>query len=169
MELLGILIGIRCMNWLEKGLKIEITEKHLWTDSQCVLKWLKSTKPLSVFVENRTDEIKKTNGVTFHYINTSENPADLLTRGKKFDEMNCDLWWHGPQWLSKEENKWKTWEIPSITPDVLSQIETEARGSSIIYDIGCVSQNKITSTTVSPLDIKIENHSSLNKLIRITA
>lgn len=172
LELLAVLIGIRCMNWVEKGLKSEVREKHLWTDSQCVLKWLQSTKPLSVFIENRTREIKETQDVTFHYVNTHENPADLLTRGKMFDDIKgSTLWWEGPAWLIDEESKWPTWEFPTITAEKLSEIESETRGPKTLHEMSCIVQDeeptKLSNTT--PFGINIDEYSSLKKLLRVTA
>ena len=45
LELLGVLIGTRCLNYVTQHLQLPVTEQILWTDSQCVLRWLKSRKP----------------------------------------------------------------------------------------------------------------------------
>ena len=45
LELLGVLIGTRCLNYVTQHLQLLVTEQILWTDSQCVLHWLKSCKP----------------------------------------------------------------------------------------------------------------------------
>ena len=37
LELLAALIGTRCMKFVENELKVEICQKHIWLDSQCVL------------------------------------------------------------------------------------------------------------------------------------
>jgi len=60
LELLGVLIGTRAMRFVEKELHLPISSKILWTDSQCVLQWLNSKKPLSTFVTNGLKEIKIT-------------------------------------------------------------------------------------------------------------
>ena len=59
LELMAVLIGVRSLKFVEKEMKIPIEKKFLWTDSQCVLKWIASNKDLSVFVTNRVAEIKK--------------------------------------------------------------------------------------------------------------
>ena len=51
LELLGILIGVRSLKFVEKEIGVSVTSKILWTDSQCVLQWMQSTKPLPVFVK----------------------------------------------------------------------------------------------------------------------
>ena len=81
-------------------MKLENVEKILWTDSQCVLKWLKQKENTDVFVRNRVSEITLQNDIVFRYINTKQNPADLPTRGISASELKtCKLWWNGPEWL----------------------------------------------------------------------
>ena len=58
LELLAALIGTRCMKFVENELKVEICQKHIWLDSQCVLNWIQSEKSLGTFVENRVKGIK---------------------------------------------------------------------------------------------------------------
>ena len=87
MELLAVLIGVRAVSFVEHEMKLSIEEKFLWTDSQCVLHWIKTTKPLSVFVENRVKEIKLHRDLRFRYIAFGHNPADLATRGLSVSEL----------------------------------------------------------------------------------
>ena len=58
LELLAALIGTRCMKFVENELKVAICQKHIWLDSQCVLNWIQSERPLGTFVENTVKEIK---------------------------------------------------------------------------------------------------------------
>lgn len=46
LELLAAIIGTRCMKFVQEELKVEITEKHIWVDSQCVLNWINSKRTL---------------------------------------------------------------------------------------------------------------------------
>ena len=50
LELLALLIGIRSLKFVSKELKLDNTKITVWTDSQYVLNWIKTKKPLSVFV-----------------------------------------------------------------------------------------------------------------------
>ena len=54
---------------------------------QNVLKWLKSEKALSVFVQNRVKKINSHRDITFHYITSKDNLADIATRGS--DMHSC--------------------------------------------------------------------------------
>ena len=44
------------------------------------------------------------------YCPSANNPADLLTRGITFDQLNnSDKWNHGPEWLITP-SRWPTWQ-----------------------------------------------------------
>ena len=77
LELLAVLIGTRCLNYVTEQLRLPETDRILWTDSQCVLHWMKSRKPLPVFVQNRLKEITSHKDIKFRYVTTTQNPADL--------------------------------------------------------------------------------------------
>ena len=90
-------------------------------DSQCVLYWIQSCKPLPVFVENRLREIKAERNISFRYVPTLENPADLATKGKSANELFESLWWHGPSWLKKPIEVWPTCETDIMDPESLQR------------------------------------------------
>ena len=100
LELLGVLIRVRALRFVEEQLALPVTSKILWTDSQCVLHWIRTTKPLPVFVTNRLNEIKSSQGICFRCIQSEDNPADIATRGKPATELSS-FWWTGPQWLQR--------------------------------------------------------------------
>jgi len=57
LELLGVVIGVRAAKFIVKELKLLKCKRYLWTDSECILCWLKTSKLLPLFVENRIKEI----------------------------------------------------------------------------------------------------------------
>ena len=65
LELLPALIGITAANFLVKVLEVDVSKRILWTDSQCVLHWLKTKKPLTVFIQNRVKEILMKKDISF--------------------------------------------------------------------------------------------------------
>ena len=74
----------------------------MWTDSHTVIKWCSSkTLELRVFEKNRVDLIlKRTNGKVPRCVPTDQNPADLATRGCRFNYTeNWDLWTGRPCFL----------------------------------------------------------------------
>ena len=44
----------------------------------------------------------------FKYVNTSDNPVDLITRGITLDKFRSELqfWLTGPEWLIGENINW---------------------------------------------------------------
>ena len=169
LELLAILIGVRASKFVLKHLKLEVSSWIVWSDSQCALQWLKSTKPLSVFVENRIKEILRERDVTFRYIVSSHNPADLATRGLTFSEINdSSLWWNGPLWLGQDLSVWPTWNTVDITPEVLEQVHGEIRGPKTPIEMTTmVGVDKSQQDTASLFTLE-KKCSSLRKLLRVS-
>ena len=88
------------MKVVEKELKLEIEQKHMWIDSQYVLKSIGSNRTFTIFVENRLNEIRKDRDIVYHYISSSENPADFPSRSLDTEELRDNhRWWHGPEWI----------------------------------------------------------------------
>lgn len=168
LELLGVLIGIRCLKFVEAELKLCIDERILWTDSQCVLKWLNSKTQLSVFIENRLKEIK-TIDVTFKYVNTTDNPADLPTRGVNVEELKKNkLWWYGPKWLRIPKTDWPNWKIDDINPNI-SELQEDRTSRRTFFEAGLLSKEHEQTNNICNLDLYTqERYSSLSKLLRVT-
>lgn len=74
-----------------------------WIDSKVALCWIESPperwKP---FLRNRVHQIQELNrDMTWRYVATKENPADLVSRGCNMESFRRDeLWFHGPGWLN---------------------------------------------------------------------
>ena len=166
LELRGTLIGVRCLNFVQKELRLPIHKRILWTDSQCVLHWLVSKKLLDTFVENRLKEIQAQSNLNYRYIASSNNPADTSTRSKTIEELeNSSLWWKGPTWLTLPEHTWPTWNMPEITEETLRELEAETKGPKTIYETSNVAGNNAVST----FELMEETYSNFSKLIRVTA
>ena len=67
---------------VEKALSPGISKTFMWSDSTIVLQWLHSLDKQSFFVESRVAEILDvTTTDEWNYVESSENPADTITRG----------------------------------------------------------------------------------------
>ena len=53
-------------------------------------------------MSNRVEKINTHHGITWRYVPTAENPADLGSRGGRLEE--ADHRWSGPRWLASREN-----------------------------------------------------------------
>ena len=77
-----------------------------WIDSQIVLPWLKTCpRNFKPFVSVRVAEIQETIDLEeFHFIKSSHNPVDSLTKGITPEDL--EDWLKGPKFLRKPEEEW---------------------------------------------------------------
>lgn len=108
LELMAAVLGARLARHIIGS--IHIKEVFLWSDSQIVLHWLHTSRPLKTFTANRVREIHDlTENRKWRYCPTGENPADLLTRGITCTQYKTsNIWLKGPSWLTDSE-KWPSW------------------------------------------------------------
>ena len=100
---MGALIGKRCANFLLSNLDLKINRTILWVDALTILQWLNSTNVLPQFIKNRISEIKSMTNLTIRFVQGSDNPADIATRGMSADLLRSEKkWWKGPEWLCHE-------------------------------------------------------------------
>ncbi|XP_046841042.1 uncharacterized protein LOC124435137 [Xenia sp. Carnegie-2017] len=93
--------------------------KHCWSDSTVALWWIKGEGDYKQFVSHRVAKIRASNEIVWHHVPTTDNPADLGSRGGKLTEM----WMKGPAWLS-ERSLWPPDLI--VKPSTDSQSEAKA-------------------------------------------
>ncbi|XP_062592781.1 uncharacterized protein LOC134254255 [Saccostrea cucullata] len=178
LELLAVVIGVRCINFVEKQLKLPVTEKILWTDSQCVLHWIRMKKPLKTFVENRVKEIRNNKDITFQYVSTKDNPADIASRGTTVKSLQeFEQWWNGPEWLLKGKDNWPSWNSQQTCKEMQSVIESECKSPKIVYEAKLVAgespngrkNNSDSDSTGYPDIIDYQKFSSFINLIPVLA
>ena len=130
LELCGALLLSQLLHSVAEDLDIPKEAIFAWSDSSAVLGWLhKATTRLPVFVAHRVNKINTLmDHNQWRYVETSVNPADLLSRGLLPKELlAAQLWWKGPPWLIKEPAFWPkrsdinfTRELPELKPTILS-------------------------------------------------
>ena len=167
LELLGVLIGVRTLKFVIKELHLLIDHTFVFTDSLCVLYWLLTKKPLSIFVTNRLKEIRALEGVCFRHVPSEDNPADLATRGKAPTELSS-MWWKGPSWLSKCEHYWPTSKTPVMDNGCQQLFESEIKPSKVLYEAKLVVGEAPCGERVDLSDIGSTKFLSLYKLLRVT-
>ncbi|VDN29658.1 unnamed protein product [Gongylonema pulchrum] len=92
-ELLAVLIGIRAMQFVNKQLNLQNIPAYLWTDSMCVLKWIRNHARMQPrFIQNRLEEIRKAN-IRFKYVSSKDNPADIASRETQINMLKKDALW----------------------------------------------------------------------------
>ncbi|XP_050315300.1 uncharacterized protein LOC126749647 [Anthonomus grandis grandis] len=157
LELCAALLLSELMHKVKNALALNIDQCFYWSDSTIALSWIRSNpQHWKIFVANRVNQIQSlTDSNLWNYVNTHENPADLLSRG--LDPKNLisnTLWWHGPHWLVSSEEEWptKSLEISNIIDDSERRIEKPISFMA----------------TASSFDL-LERFSTLTKLQRVTA
>ncbi|XP_046863293.1 uncharacterized protein LOC124457043 [Xenia sp. Carnegie-2017] len=103
-------------------------QSFAWLDSTVALHWILGRGQYKQFVSNRVRKIHQHPEIKWRYVPTSENPADLASRGGKLNQT----WLYGPEWLS-DMSRWPT----NITTTPTTATEAEAT----------VSQKSIAMTT----------------------
>lgn len=119
MELSAAELLSRVIVEVKKSLEFTEMEYILWIDSSPALYWLrKDPSSLKVFIANRVASIQRNTDLKcWKYVNTKDNPADLLSRGvKPSDLAGNKLWLHGPEWLSKPTSEWPAEQFPLSMP-----------------------------------------------------
>ena len=162
LELMAALLGSCLLKRITKTLDLQhqLCTIH-WIDSKCVLQWLNTKTALPIFVRNRIAEIKQNENVSYRYVPSENNPADLASRGTRTVALHdtLSMWWHGPRWLKKEENHW---------PAQLEITESEPSAEEVnVQSITTVVKEKRAQRT--PFDIKAEDFTSYRTLLRATA
>ncbi|GFV72375.1 integrase catalytic domain-containing protein [Trichonephila clavipes] len=141
---------------------IQIDKSFLFSDSQIVLDWLKSSPSRwKIFVANRISRIQKmTSEASWHHVKSQENPADCASRGIAASKLKVHkLWWSGPQWLSQD-----SLHFPSI--DLSTSCEEDVKCEEKSFT---VLTNVSTSSQGSYLLEIIAKYSSFSRLIRVIA
>lgn len=163
LELCAAELLSRMVNKIKKTTRIPLDSIHLWSDSQVALYWIaKSSLKLEKYVANRVQSIQKnTESMTWHYVPTNHNPADLLTREMiASDLINNRFWFNGPEWLMEDGSQW-----PNTFPE---QCLTNSS-----MEEATVSMEMSEVTMVHVLNVKEESLmdrcSTLNILLRTTA
>ncbi|CAB3978871.1 Hypothetical predicted protein [Paramuricea clavata] len=77
-----------------------VVDQHCWLDSTVVLYWLQGNGRYKPFVQNRVNKIHQHPNISWHYVPTKDNPADL---GSRKTNQLTDQWISGAQWLSNQE------------------------------------------------------------------
>ncbi|KAJ8018117.1 hypothetical protein HOLleu_44067 [Holothuria leucospilota] len=170
LELTAALIGARALRFVERELNHPVEGKFLWSDSQIALHWIHSQKELPPYVARRTQEIVNKGDISFSYVNTRENPADLATRGVSANFLKESNWLTGPDWVTQDVNKWPKWcpvgmEEPLLPPSQSKGNRRKQKGD-VSQEIHLMNSNK---EMLYPFDIDVNMYSDVSKLLRVTA
>lgn len=120
LELCGALAGAQLAQLIQRELDITSQRIALWTDSTTVLEWLQSEScRFKVFVGVRVAEIQElTEPLSWRYVDSSNNPADDITRGKTLTDLSQpSRWRNGPAFLKQPNDSWPARPKHAVTSD----------------------------------------------------
>ena len=129
---MATVLGIRCLRFFRTQLHLPLAPQDtLWSDSQCVIGWLRSPQPyMPVFVANRFRTIRP-HPATIRFVASSDNPADLPSRGVPPSVLATEKkWWQGPNWLSLPAIEWPT---SNVTPQPLQDVPSFPTTPSVVF------------------------------------
>ena len=175
LELCGADLAARLCKSMEAVLQpteIEISF-HAWTDSTIVLQWLAQLpRTWSTFVANRVSSIQQVlPRSSWRHVRSSENPADLASRGMMATEIiKSELWWKGPSWLSRDADQWPTTMPKQDEPperrqnaQILISVNDKNESSQCLYP----KSNDKGHSSNDLMDLR--RFSSFDKLVRVTS
>lgn len=125
-ELVAASMGAQALRFVQQQLGVPLENCHAWSDSKCVLYWLRTAndEKLPTFVRNRVRKIL-TLGQPFRYVPSACNPADIASRGVTPALLQqSSLWWEGPPWICQHPEAW-----PEDVQVHQSDLEKEAEGT----------------------------------------
>ncbi|KAF5395545.1 Pao retrotransposon peptidase domain-containing protein [Paragonimus heterotremus] len=115
LELTAAVLTARLATQDMEELKLN-TKPTFWVDSMVILQPIRSrTKRFTTFTTNRLSAIYQCSSpVQWRYVETSENVADLASRGiRACDERKLDRWFYGPDFL-KIPREWLKKDLISV-------------------------------------------------------
>lgn len=124
LELSAAVVAARLDQICRQELTYPIDQSHFWTDSTCVLRYIKNLdKRYHTFVANRVATIHELSAPEqWSHVNTESNPADDASRGVSADSLQ--RWLNGPEFLLQPPQSWlqsqgsESTEIPDDDPEV---------------------------------------------------
>ena len=160
LELMGALLCSRMVVFVRKALKLpEDVPCHCWTDSTVALAWIQNDPhKWKTFVSNRVAEIRSlTPPQAWHHCPGIDNPADLVTRGIRAQDMRrSDMWLGGPDFFRSDiTDELKVKHIPY--DEKASVIKHECRSKMLV----------LLSCTESGVFLDVERWSSFGKALRV--
>ncbi|KAH7711556.1 Pao retrotransposon peptidase family protein [Aphelenchoides avenae] len=136
MEMMGLVRGSANIPFIVEEIGFPVQGIYLWSDSMIALhQILTPEKAQEIWLENRLKVIRqicREHNVTVGHVRTDDNPADHTSRGLLATELqNCNLWWHGPNWLRKDPSAFpeQPETIRAATIKWLEQAEEAAEAS----------------------------------------
>ncbi|KAJ8367139.1 hypothetical protein AAFF_G00330740 [Aldrovandia affinis] len=147
---------------LHQELQVPLQPSTFWTDSTTVLRYIDNdTARFKTFVANRINVIREaTKPSQWKYVRTTENPADLPSRGLKAKSLaQSRTWIDGPSFLLNNECDW---------PEQPMQRKESLQNDPEVKNMATVNTIKVEEDK-EPMNKLIDYYSEWHKLKRAVA
>lgn len=125
LELGAAILAVEIAELVVNELNIDPNSLKFYTDSKVVLGYIyNETRRFYVYVSNRVEWIRKsTHPEQWHYVHTSQNPADVATRSVPTAQLSDTNWLTGPDFLAQSGGTDTTKETSYDLIDPQSDVE----------------------------------------------
>lgn len=168
MELLGIQLGVELLQWVTSDVQFpkncKLTSTRLWSDSKAAIGWCHNEKPLSTFVDNRVQIIRRTGpSVEIRFCPGAMNPADVATRGLSASDLKngAHMWWTGAEFLKFDQTCWPENMVNLVSDDELEELARERQKTILVME------SKTRAESGKGVLFDISRFSSFEKLVRV--
>ena len=142
LELSAAVLAVRIDRALREELELTIDKSVFWSDSTSVLQYIRNQgRRFRTFVANLLAVIRDGSQPTqWKYVPTSDNPADLVSRGASVEELiHQSRWFSGPKFLWKEESSLPTMpktlkEISEGDPEIKKEVQIHFSSAQPLLD-----------------------------------
>ncbi|KAJ8404510.1 hypothetical protein AAFF_G00337770 [Aldrovandia affinis] len=162
LELTAAVVAVKIDKMLHQELQVPLQPSTFWTDSTTVLRYIDNdTARFKTFVANRINVIREaTKPSQWKYVRTTENPADLPSRGLKAKSLaQSRTWIDGPSFLLNNECDW---------PEQPMQRKESLQNDPEVKNMATVNTIKVEEDK-EPLNKLIDYYSEWHKLKRAVA
>ncbi len=158
LELCAALAGAQLAKLVRNEMTLSISQTIIWTDSLTVLEWIQSDScRYKVFVGTRVSEIQElSDHRSWRYVNTQDNPADDITRGKSLQSLaEPNRWSQGPPFLKQGQEHWP--KKPELT---------QSKGVSELKGLPCYCLTAVNTASNLPDSTKFNSWCELVEATR---
>ncbi|CAB0036225.1 unnamed protein product [Trichogramma brassicae] len=109
LELRAAFLAIRLLRAICSELSIRMEDCVAWSDSRIALHWIRSAEPTgNSIVDGYVQQIQELAPTDiWRHVPSAQNPADVASRGASVPQLlDHDLWFAGPQWLTRSPAAW---------------------------------------------------------------
>ena len=163
LELMSARLLAQLMQTVKESFKnaVKIDRVKYWLDSMTALYWIMNNGEWKQFVLHRVNEILRlTNKGDWGHCPGIENPADIGSKGVVASHLKDNpLWWVGPNWLTKSQDRWPK---SMVTDKTATVIEEEKKSAVMFVEV------KLSDLSISNV-INSGRYGTAERLFRVTS